>query len=43
VHPSRREATYAQELISGNERLSGTSMLFNRRYSAASYRWSLAG
>src|SRR5262249_14873918 len=33
----------AQELISGNGRLSYTSMLFNRRHSAASARWSLAG
>src|SRR6266498_3077432 len=30
-------------LVAGNKRLSGTSMLFNRRHSAASYRWSLAG
>ena len=40
---SFHQAACAQELISGNGRLSGTSMLFNRRHSAASSRWSLAG
>jgi len=42
-HPSRREATCAQELISGNERLFGKSMFFNRRHSAASFSLVLSG
>ncbi len=42
-HPSWRAATCAEEPISGNGRLSGTSMLLNRRPSTASSRWSLAG
>jgi hypothetical protein len=39
----RKEATCAQELISGNERLSRKSMLFNRRHSAASFSLVLSG
>jgi hypothetical protein len=40
---SFHQAACAQELISGTGRLFGTSMLLNRRHSAASSRWSLAG
>jgi hypothetical protein len=43
-HMGAREIPQVREDLhnaqaSGNERLSGTSMLFNRRHSAASFRW----
>jgi hypothetical protein len=40
---SLHQAACAQELISGDGRLSGTSMLFNRRHSAASSSLVLSG